>query len=166
MWSHYANGHKGICLCFKAEKIGDGNFLILDSKPEVLFPVTYTEKDNEKLPKQVNMLSKYEPKELTDFLTTKHYLWTYEEEYRLILWKDSFNGKFTKSFRKEDLEGIIFGIKTPFKDIEKVYEKIKPNYLDEDIKIKFYKAQEMQDKYAIKFKKIDNLGKSLKYGKI
>jgi hypothetical protein len=118
MWSHYANGHKGICLCFKTEKKGNGNFLILDSKPEFLYPVTYKEKDKEELPKQVNMLSKYDPKELTDFLTTKHYLWTYEEEYRLILWKDSFNDKFNKSF-KEELERIVNGEKIP---IEKITE--------------------------------------------
>lgn len=162
MWSHYTNGHKGICLCFKSEKIGNGNFLILDSNPEILFPVNYKEKDNEELPKQVNMLSKYDPKELAVFLLTKHSLWAYEEEYRLILWKDGFNDKFTKSFRKEDLEGIIFGIKTPLEDIKRIYGILKPNYLDAGIKVNFYKAQEMQDKYAIKIKKIDRLDKYLK----
>jgi hypothetical protein len=161
LWSHYTNGHKGICLCFKSEKIGSGNFLILDSNPEILLPVNYNEKNNEELPKQVNMLSKYDPEELAAFLLTKHSLWVYEEEYRLILW-DGFKDKFTKSFRKEDLEGIIFGIKTPIEDIKRIYDILKPNYLDAGIKVNFYKVQEMQDKYTIKIKKIDLLDKYLK----
>lgn len=162
MWSHYAKGHKGICLCFKSEKIGNGNFLILDSNPEILLPVNYNKEDNEKLPTQVNMLSSYDPEELATFLLTKHPLWVYEKEYRLILWKEDLKGKFIKSFRKEDLEGIIFGLNTDPKDIQKIYDKIKPNYLDEGIKVNFYKAQEMQDKYAIKIKKIDRLDGFLK----
>jgi Protein of unknown function (DUF2971) len=162
MWSHYADGHKGICLCFKSEKKGDGNFLILDSNPEIFLPVKYKEKDNEELPKQVNMLSKYDLEELSAFLLTKHFLWTYEKEYRIILYKTGFNGKFTKSFRKEDLEGIIFGIKTPISDVRKVYEKIKSKYLDKSIKVNFYKAQEMQDMYATHIKKIDNMNRYLK----
>ena len=157
MWSHYANEHKGICLCFKSQQIDNGNFLILDSSNHYLFPVVY----DDNLPKQVNMLSNYDPKELVAFLRTKHSGWEYETEYRLILWEEDFNGKFTKSFRKEDLEGIIFGSNTPIEDIKKVYDIINPNYLQEGIKINFYKAQEIKDKYAIHIKKIDRLDKYL-----
>ena len=162
MWSHYANEHNGICLCFNSEQIDNGNFLILDSNPHLLFRVVY----DENLPKQVNMLSNYEPEKLVAFLHTKHSSWEYETEYRLILWGEDFHGKFTKSFRKEDLEGIIFGLKTPIEDIEKVYDIIKPNYLQEGIKVNFYKAQEIKGKYAINIKKIDSLDKYIqKYDK-
>jgi hypothetical protein len=108
------------------------------------------------------MLSNYDLEELSAFLLTKHFLWTYEEEYRIILYKTGFNGKFTKSFRKEDLEGIIFGIKTTISDVRKVYEKIKSKYLDEGIKVNFYKAQDVQEMYAIHIKKIDNMDRFLK----
>lgn len=162
MWSHYANEHNGICLCFNSEQIDNGNFLILDSSLHLLFRVVY----DENLPKQVNMLSNYEPEKLVAFLHTKHSSWEYETEYRLILWGEDFHGKFTKSFRKEDLEGIIFGLKTPIEDIGKVYDIIKPNYLQEGIKVNFYKAQEIKGKYAIYVKKIDSLDKYLqKYSK-
>ena len=162
MWSHYANEHKGICLCFKSEQIDNGNFLILDSTRHLLFPVVY----DENLPEQVNMLSNYEPENLVAFLRTKHSSWEYETEYRLILWEEDFHGKFTKIFRKEDLEGIIFGLNTPMEDIKKVYDIIKSNYLQEGIKVNFYKAQEIKGKYAINVKKIDRLDNHIKkYGK-
>ena len=162
MWSHYANDHKGICLCFKSEQIDNGNFLILDSTPQFLFPVKY----DENIPKQVNMFSNYDSKELLSFFHTKHLSWKYETEYRLILFSKDFHGKFTKSFRKEDLEGIIFGLNTPVEKIIEVYDIIKSNYLQQGIKVNFYKTKEIKGKYAINAKKIDSLDKHIqKYDK-
>lgn len=157
MWSHYANEHKGICLCFKSKRIDDGNFLFLDSDFHFLFPIIY----QEDMPKQVNMLSNYSHEELAAFLRTKHFLWEYEKEYRLIMWQFDFENKdkFTKKFRKEDLEGIIFGLNTPIKDIKMIFKIIDGNYLQEGFKVNFYKAQEMQKKYALRVKKIDDLNR-------
>lgn len=155
MWSHYANEHKGICLCFKSKQIDKGNFLVLDSDQHPLFPVKY----DVNLPKQVNMLSNYNPKDLMDFVCTKYCDWKYEKEYRLILFFKNFDGKFTKNFRKQDLEGIIFGLNTPIEDIENIYDTIKTNYLQEGIRVNFYRAQAIKGKYAINVKKIDRLDK-------
>ena len=108
----------------------------------------------------------WESEALLSFFKTKHLGWEYEDEYRLLLWENELNGKFTKSFRKEDLEGIIFGLNTPIEDIKKIYEIIKSNYLQEGVKVNFYKAQEIKGKYAINIEKIDSLDKYLqKYGK-
>lgn len=165
MWSHYADRHKGICLCFKSKQmIDNGNVLILDSDPHTFFPVEY----NKNLPKQVNMLN-WESEALLSFFKTKHLEWKYEDEYRLILWEDvDFQGKSTctKRFSKEGLEGIIFGLNTPIEKIKEVHDIIKSNYLQEGIKVNFYKTQEIKGKYTINAKKIDNLDKYIqKYGK-
>lgn len=158
MWSHYANGHKGICLCFKAEQKGNANFLVLDSNQYTLFPVNY----QEDIPKQVNMLSNYKLEDLAAFALTKHFNWEYEDEYRLILWPEEFNGTFTKVFRKKDLEGIIFGLNTSIEDMISIHSLVKKEYLEEGHVVNFYKAREVPNKYAIDFIKIDDLSRYLK----
>ncbi|MBP1908257.1 DUF2971 domain-containing protein [Methanolobus bombayensis] len=161
MWSHYADEHKGICLCFKSKIIETGDFLYLDSNPDpyLLFPITY----QEDMPEQVNMLSSYEPEELVSFLCTKHFDWKYEKERRLIMWPIDFNthGQYTKKFRKEDLEGIIFGLNTPTDHIKMIKTIIDEQYLKEGFKVNFYKAQELQKKYGIYIKPIDDLDKHI-----
>lgn len=166
MWSHYADEHKGICFCFRSKRIENGDFLFLDSDPDphLFFPIIY----QEGMPKQVNMLSNYEPEELVAFLRTKHFNWEYENEYRLIMWPTDFErkDKFTKKFRKQDLEGIIFGLNTPIEDIKRIYEIVCKNYHEEGFRVNFYKAQEIPKKYALHIKKIDRLDQYLKkYGK-
>lgn len=137
MWSHYADEHNGICFCFRSKRIEGGNFLVLDSDDYLLFPVAY----QEDMPKQVNMLSNYEHEELAAFLYTKHFMWEYENEYRLIMWPEDFKSKnqFTKKFRKQDLEGVIFGLNTPIEDIRQIYDIIDKNYLQEGFRVNFFK---------------------------
>jgi hypothetical protein len=106
MWSHYAENHEGICLCFRSHKKGNGHFLTLDSKPYILFPVKYAKEK----PKKVNMLYEEQYQKLMDFSLTKYSDWNYETEYRIPILKDKFVQGYTKKFNKEDLEGVIFGL--------------------------------------------------------
>jgi hypothetical protein len=157
MWSHYAENHEGICLCFRTHKIGNGHFLTLDSIPHILFPVKY---DKEK-PKIVNMLYEEQYIKLMDFILTKYSDWDYETEYRIPILKDKFVQGYTKKFNKEDLEGVIFGLNAKPEKIKEIYEIINAHYLQQDIKVNFYSTHKIQGEFAIEVKKIESISKYL-----
>ncbi|MCX9026407.1 MAG: DUF2971 domain-containing protein [Candidatus Methanoperedens sp.] len=160
MWSHYADSHKGICLCFKTQKVKNHHileFLIPESmsKP-ILFPVDY---DKPK-PKKINMLtfSPEENKKLVNFYFRKHHEWNYEKEHRKVIFDEVGQEKgFTVKYRKEDLEGIIFGLKAKRKEIEEICDIISIYYLWQGIKVNFYSTHEIQDGFEIEVKKIENI---------
>lgn len=158
MWSHYAENHQGICLCFKTNKKGNAYFLTLDSKPYILFPVEYVKEK----PKKVNMLYEGQYKELMNFFLTKYTDWNYENEYRVTIMKDEFEQGYTKKFRKEDLEGIIFGLNAESEKIKEIYEIIDTYYLQQGIKVNFYNTHKIQGEFAIEINKIKSIGKYLK----
>ncbi len=157
MWSHYADYHRGICLRFKFLKKDDEYFLTLGSDEFQLHQIKY----DENLPPVYNILDDNSER-MSEFLLTKYKDWEYEQEHRLILFPEDFDGEPIKKYKKEDLEGIIFGLKTPPDNIKMIYELIDSHYLKYGIRVNFYKAQEIQGKYAIKIKKIDNVIKYLK----
>lgn len=80
--------------------------------------------------------------------------WAHENEYRLTLIPLTFD--FSKSDKRKfkyhfsDLEGIIFGVKTPLKDKLKIIEIIKNKCLKEKRKdFKFYQAYFSQSKKEV-----------------
>ena len=159
LWSHYAESHHGICLCFKADKIEGGHLLKLNSKQHPLCPVKY----KKQVPAKVNLLFEKNNVLLIHFILTKYKEWGYEEEYRILLREDEFEGGYyTKKFRKEDLEGIIFGLNVKRENIEAIYDIIDTHYLQKDIKVNFYYTQKIQGKFALKVIKIDSITKYLK----
>lgn len=168
MWSHYADSHKGICLRFKTQKVGNGHFLeflipeSMSLSPSVLFPVDY---DKPK-PKIVNMLALSKTNEyekLMDFYIRKHHDWKYEKEHRQLINDVNGNEKgFTVKYRKKDLEGIIFGLKAKREEIQEICDIISIYYLWEDINVNFYSTHKIQGKFAIEVKKIESISKYLK----
>ena len=95
---------------------------------------------------------------MTECLLGKFIDWDYEDEYRMIITLDDvINGllssdEFDKGllkYQKEDLEGIVFGMKITYENAKLVYETIKKNYLDEGIVVNFYEAKEVPHKYEI-----------------
>ena len=157
MWSHYAENHQGICLCFKTHTIENGHFLILDSKQHVLYPVKYIEQK----PKQVNLLYEGNYEELMDFFTHKYQDWEYENEYRTLINKSEFEDDYTKEFRKEDLEGVIFGLNAKPDKMKEIYEIINTHYLQKGVKVNFYRTQKTQRYFSLRVKKIDSISKYL-----
>jgi hypothetical protein len=160
MWSHYANHHRGVCLSFKAShrpktiefKHATEYGLTVNSENIPLYHVRYERGK----PKIVDILELYRTlnSELfLDFLLTKSPCWEYEKEYRLIS-NDNIN---IKKFKKEELEGIIFGLRIKYCDAYFVYKTIEKNYINRDIPVNFYKAEEVKDEYALEIKKIDNV---------
>lgn len=180
MWSRYADYHKGICLKFKSYKhmfkLNEsiwGDFLInndfvqpdkeyylLDlyvtknkSFPSVFYNIHYKDEP----PRPINIFGK--DKKFFKFLTTKYTDWKYEDEYRLIDHYILENNLL--NYRKEDLEGVIFGLKINYKDAKLVYDTIKQNYLDKGINVNFYEAKEVRNKYEVKAEPIINVEKYL-----
>ena len=161
MWSHYADSHKGICLCINSEPYSDnsGHFLRLDSDPEKypFIKVNYSEE----MPKQLNLLYINEWPDIIDFVRTKHTDWTYEQEYRLVVNLQGQNEMCLKKFPKNNLKAIIFGLKIEKDDVKDIYEIIRDNYLGKGIDVEFFKVMPIPRKYAIEIKKIESMNKYL-----
>ncbi|MCD4820832.1 MAG: DUF2971 domain-containing protein [Methanococcoides sp.] len=158
MWSHYANNHQGICLRFKAKPALDCHYLLLNSKQIPLMKVQY----NDDLPDDVNMANNEERiDQIPTCLLTKFSDWEYENEYRILRFEDEFEQNNIMNYEKQDLEGIVFGLKVNKKDAQDVYETIRENYINKRVNVNFYEAKEIRNKYAIQVEKIDDMNKYL-----
>ena len=117
---------------------------------------------------KVNLLDDVDDSQMVKSLRNKYCDWHYEEEYRMIITRNDVdkgllsNDEFEKGlvkYQKEDLEGIIFGMKITYKNAKLVYETIKENYLDKGIIVNFYEAKEVQRRYEVKIEKIKDIDK-------
>jgi hypothetical protein len=183
MWSHYADYHQGICLRFRSYKRvfkvnenpisdffinsgfvePDNEYCLLDlyapitnilAAPNIFFKIDY--KVN---PERLNDFDKNDEK-MFKFLITKYTDWQYENEYRLMVSKDIPENNVLK-YRKNDLEGVIFGLKTGYDDAKLVYETIKDNYFDKGFTVNFYEAKEVVGKYEVEPVLINDVAKYL-----
>ncbi|WP_156165708.1 DUF2971 domain-containing protein [Methanosarcina sp. 2.H.A.1B.4] len=162
MWSHYAGNHQGICLRFRSMRYGNNKDS--DDYESPFLMVTY----EKEVSTQVNLLDENINARVNQFLLNKFEDWTYEEEYRIIISSDDvlkgllseneFKSGLVK-YQKEDLEGIVFGMKINHENAKLVYETVKMNYLDEGITVNFYEAKEIPRKYEVKIKLIDDVMK-------
>lgn len=101
MWSHYTNGHQGICLEFDKE--------ILDREWRTFYGVrSVTYRDT---------LPAFDPK-LPDkertarLVLTKHSGWSYEREWRAVRILEKGSGFGIIRFSPDSLTGIVFGCRT------------------------------------------------------
>ncbi|MDD5089047.1 MAG: DUF2971 domain-containing protein, partial [bacterium] len=92
MWSHYADGHKGVCVEYDSER---------DKNLANLFMVNYCN--------EYPTVGVHDTKETISsrFLTSKASAWGYEEEYRLVA------GKGPLKVERRSLTGVIFGCSCP-----------------------------------------------------
>lgn len=102
MWSHYTDGHRGICLefDFTSDQLING----------WLCKINYSE----------DFPHIKENSEYIKGITTKSIYWKYEQEFRLITPKSGLH-----SFAKDSLTGIIFGSKTDETEIVRLMELTK-----------------------------------------
>jgi hypothetical protein len=161
MWSHYANGHKGVCLCFKSKyesftelRLKPEYALTVDFESSPLFPIKY---DLER-PKPINLVDDFLANTnqlfdclLFDFLLTKSPCWSYEKEHRMFLTEPDAQNK--AYFEEKELEGIIFGLRVNYGDAHTIIKIIEKYY--NDIPVKFYKTRISRDKYAFEKVKIN-----------
>lgn len=109
MWGHYSGNHAGICVGIRTSVLWDAaqavtaRKMVLDLK-EVNYPP---------MPPNINlfraMLSE-ETDHIMQFVFTKAANWSYEREFRLLLW-DHPNHEFR--FGPEVVAELIFGLRTP-----------------------------------------------------
>lgn len=154
MWSHYADYHRGICLCFEAtpehtmplyepntgqKEAISGKFerVIYDPNNE-LCVLNAFDNEHENYRKAEEQLYK------------KFEIWDREHEYRIVLTIHSEDGLM--EYYKGCLKGVIFGLRTDEKYIMKVYNAIDMNY---DINtVSFCEAKEVPGKCEICIKPI------------
>jgi len=179
MWSHYADYHRGICLRFRPYKIrcerkGSVDDILIDlgimiegrdyyvlklysPKTKILMNLLLYEVDyKDDLPEPVNYFDKFRAVKMHKFLLMKFTDWKYENEHRIIVPDYMLENGLLK-YRKEDLEGIVFGLKINYENAKLVYDTVKKNYLDEGVTVNFYEAVEVPHKYNVEIKQIDDV---------
>ena len=185
VWGHYSDGHKGICLKFKTQKLKEGSVGIamtntpyFNTQSESVIPFTkifYRRKYPEcNFFKSMGVLPRYILKDLfsdekgnqsssinlmqnEELWRNKYWKnfgkkisiklkeWEYESEYRLIIPSclSDIQKKCNRMFKYNfsSLEGIIFGIKTPYeeklKTMKIIFDKCKKESRTD---FKFYQA--------------------------
>lgn len=118
MWSHYANGHTGLCLIFNKEKLL--NSLQYGVKKKEIGVVEFG--DDNYVESLCNIDLNFTDKDncegnFDDFFKKKKNDWSYEQEIRLYyMFRKDYSNRLLQ-FHKESLAGIIFGYKTDEDDI-------------------------------------------------
>ena len=133
MWSHYANGHRGLCLEFAT------------SIDEVFFgraqPVVYSDERPIFDPREP------ETNQVEKVVLTKSEHWSYELEWRIV---EHQNDEGLYEFPAETLTGVIFGCWTSDKDKSKVKRWIHEGSLKPAI----YEAKAKKRDFGLDFKLI------------
>lgn len=133
MWSHYANGHRGLCLEFAA------------SVDEAFFrgaqPVVYSDERSIFDPRQP------ETKQVEIVVLTKSKHWTYELEWRIV---EHQKGEGPYKFPAETLTGVIFGCRTSDKDKTKVQRWIHKGGLTPTI----YQAKQKRRDFGLEIERV------------
>lgn len=133
MWSHYADGHKGLVLQFdKAglESYGYCKKVEYSKDYPTLRDLNESKSSDEGIAKL--------------FLLRKADHWSYEAEWRMII--NIINGKRIVKFPKEILTGVIFGCQADEKYKEKVSEWIDSSKMQ----VKIYEAVKDEESYSLK----------------
>ena len=145
MWAHYASNHQGFCLEFSYPDNQPNLFMYLSKinytsqYPVLTMPVfDITDPDNEK---QFEAMA-------TTLLLTKQDVWSYEEEYRIIL-----NGDFGEKipgcrknkikYPAEALTGVYFGSHCADNTISTIY-----GYCVDNKNSSFYKLTPKKDRFG------------------
>jgi hypothetical protein len=134
MWSHYSDNHKGICFGFD----WDEKDVLFGKYKKVRYQTHYDD---------VWSWINTDKEIVNKIIYNKSIDWNYEKEYRIIT-----NEIKAVKFEKTNLKEIIFGCKTPQKDIDEIIN-LANKY---NLKINFKRAVIDVNRYAlniIKYKK-------------
>ena len=164
MWSHYANYHKGICLRFRPfidpfDLDRSIYFLPLyTTSPLIIRNIPFHEVGYTDEISTVNMFDYSRVDKINRVLSSKFSHWWYEHEYRMLLHAHELENDIIH-YEKEDLEGIVFGLKISYEDAKLVYETVKNDYLDEGFSVNLYEAKEVYQKYTVDIELITDMEK-------
>ncbi len=112
LWTHYASGYSGVCLCFSSE----GAF-------SDIRPVRYVKKQK-KMSIREEEVDSYLYKLVKESFYLKMQNWSYEREFRLVVERGNEGYYY---FDPTALKGIILGHKVPEKKIEAVFSHLSPD---------------------------------------
>jgi hypothetical protein len=109
MWSYYANGHKGVCLCFRAESLArlHSGFPPLRVEYQELYP-------------NVSWYLASRFRRTQALVATKAAAWKHEQEWRIIGWKAQTQHPFDPT----GLDGVILGCRISDEDATRVRETL------------------------------------------
>ncbi|MFC1498220.1 DUF2971 domain-containing protein [Verrucomicrobiota bacterium] len=135
MWSHYSDGHRGLCLQFDRKTL---------DYPDKFLEVDYRKNDDRPTVKEHN--------EEADQLKNKFFLrpkashWYYEKECRLCL--NTTDGRMYQ-LPENALTGVILGIKMPDRYKFRIKEWAKKRKKKGSPFIHIFEAQPSEDKYEV-----------------
>jgi len=139
MWSHYADSHKGVCICYKINKMFFNNF-INDYNNEILRIGIVNYKQNFSFTNKISVDQSF---------LTKQKNWEYEKEVRLLYFNSNNSQEYISLGINNNcaIEQIYFGYKCSDQD-KKTIKQLFPN-ICKDAKIDY---SENKDIYtSIKF---------------
>lgn len=129
MWSHYTDGHKGICLEFKS--IANKPFFVIAQK------MKYESKYS-----KPNMLRSSPEETMQAILLTKSKDWKYEKEWRII---NHDNGPGVYNFPAELLTSVILGCSIPEENKSLIIDLS----LSRSPKPRIYQAKKKKDGFGL-----------------
>ncbi len=130
MWSHYTDGHKGVCIEFDPKHLKK-------VEKSLLFKTTYSD----------DFPHVYEDKDLQKALITKSICWNYEKEYRMLCPR-----KGAVKFPQEAITSVIFGAKTDISEIRRLIQLIRNCGYSH---VSFKKAEIDSNKYKLVYSLIN-----------
>lgn len=137
MWSHYSDGHKGLCLVYKREP---GN--VLEGAEQVRYP-----KNNE-FPYIDYWLgpTKQQIDEIAKIILTKAFHWKYEKEWRILdrpSIQDSNYKGHSVAYPESMLDGVIFGYRMDGKERQTI------NNILSGQSVQYYEANPIKNKFEL-----------------
>ncbi len=137
MWSHYADGHKGICLEFA-------------TREETLFGCTIEQVRYEKEYPVFNASKEPGQEYVRRYLTTKSQHWSYEEEWRIL----HYDRHGRQHFPAEELSGVILGAKISPRDQKTILEILAKRASRPAL----YKAKIKNNEFGLDIQPLDTTG--------
>ena len=124
LWSHYADGHRGACLKFDMQVWAQDYYPSSSPPGYVLWPVNYqmerplvdfekAENDNARLTGFMPNNAQANTDPLKNIAFTKHKLWGYEQEWRMMCSRTDKEAAIYLTFPPEVLTEIILGSQMP-----------------------------------------------------
>ncbi len=145
MWSHYAGSHKGFCIGFNAYRLLSFTSEYLHKKKGLsiaLFKVLYSSGYP-----IINPFALEQTDKLPN-ITTKSDIWSYEQEYRLILLNKA---NHEVELPKDVIRRVILGCQISLRDRDEIVAILKKG----NDTVHLYQAKQLEDKYGLGFEYIN-----------
>lgn len=140
LWSHYAGGHRGICLEFDSKQFDKALEMKYFSVYPSIRPIDQMRRYNLSRSQDMN-------EEILLPLLSKSIDWSYEKEWRIF--HEQSNYLF--GYEPTALKSVYFGLKAERHNIELISSILRNKYRN----VNTYKAVKNRDKYKIDFIKYD-----------